>query len=73
MKTARLIKRNLLGKPFDMEEKRQIGSQTTAKDARKSAMKWVRERQELRGVCLANGQKTTLTRVLTTSIGKAPL
>jgi hypothetical protein len=50
MKAARLIKRSRIPRPFGMEEERQAGSQTTAKDARNSVMKWVRERQELRQV-----------------------
>src|SRR6266508_5312840 len=50
MKTARLIKRNQLCKSFDMEEQRQPGSQIASTGARKSAVKWVQERQELRQV-----------------------
>lgn len=50
MKTARLIKRDHMSKPFDAEERRQTSSQIAINDARKSALKWVRERQELRQV-----------------------
>lgn len=50
MKTARLIKRNPLCKSFDIEEQRQAGPQTAVSAARKSAVKWVHERQELRQV-----------------------
>ena len=49
MKNARLIKRNPLSEQSVTEDHRKVDSQP-AVDARKSAMKWVRERQELRQI-----------------------
>jgi hypothetical protein len=49
MKNARLIKRNSLSEQLLTEDHRKADSQPVA-DARKSAMKWVRERQELRQI-----------------------
>ena len=50
MKTARLIKRNLLSKPFDTDGQQQTEPKTTAMNVRKAALNWVRERQEHRQV-----------------------
>jgi hypothetical protein len=47
MKNARLIKRNSLREQFPTEDHRKTDSQSVV-DVRKSAMRWVRERQELR-------------------------
>jgi hypothetical protein len=49
MKNARLIKRNSLSKQFHTEDRQDTDSQPVS-DVRKSAMKWVRERQELRQI-----------------------
>jgi hypothetical protein len=49
MKNARLIKRNPLSEQPLTEDHRRTDSQPVI-DVRKSAMKWVRERQELRQI-----------------------
>jgi hypothetical protein len=49
MKNARLIKRNPLSEQPNTEDHRKADSQPVI-DVRKSAMKWVRERQELRQI-----------------------
>lgn len=49
MKNARLIKRNPLSEQPITEDHRKADSQPVI-DIRKSAMKWVRERQELRQI-----------------------
>jgi hypothetical protein len=49
MKNARLIKRNPLSEQSITEDHRKADSQPVV-DARKSAMSWVRERQELRQI-----------------------
>ena len=49
MKNARLIKHNSLSEQPPPEDHRKADSQP-AIDVRKSAMKWVRERQELRQI-----------------------
>ena len=49
MKNARLIKRNSLSKQFHSKDRQDTDSQPVI-DVRKSAMKWVRERQELRQI-----------------------
>jgi hypothetical protein len=49
MKSARLIKRNLLFEQLLAEDHRKADSQPDV-DSRKSAVRWVRERQELRQI-----------------------
>ena len=49
MRNARLIKRNSLSKQFHTEVRQETDSQSII-DVRKSAMKCVRERQELRHI-----------------------
>jgi hypothetical protein len=49
MKNARLIKRSSLSERSPTEDHRKADSQPVV-DAKKSAMKWVRERQELRQI-----------------------
>ena len=49
MRNARLIKRNSLSRQFHTEFRQETDSQPII-DVRKSAMKWVRERQELRQI-----------------------
>ena len=49
MKNAKLIKRNALSEQPLTEDHRKADSQSVI-DVRKSAMKWVRERQELRQI-----------------------
>jgi hypothetical protein len=49
MKNARLIKRNSLSEQPLTEDQRRTDSQPVI-DVRKSAMRWVRERQELRSI-----------------------
>jgi hypothetical protein len=49
MKNARLIKRNSRSEQFHTEDRRETDSQPLT-DVRKSAMKWVRERQESRQI-----------------------
>jgi hypothetical protein len=49
MKNARLIKRNPLSGQFQTEDRQETDSQPVV-DIKKSAMKWVRERQELRKI-----------------------
>ncbi len=49
MKSARLIKRNSLSEQLIVEDYRKADSQPFV-DERKSAVRWVRERQELRQI-----------------------
>jgi hypothetical protein len=49
MKNARLIKRNPLSERFPTEDHRKAASQPVI-DVRTSAMKWVREWQEMRQI-----------------------
>jgi hypothetical protein len=49
MKNARLIKRNPLSEQPITEDHRKADSRAVV-DVRKSAMKWIRERQELRQI-----------------------
>jgi hypothetical protein len=49
MKNAKLIKRNSLSEQFPTEDHRKADYQPIV-DAKKSAMKWARERQELRQI-----------------------
>ncbi|HEY6399814.1 MAG TPA: hypothetical protein VI479_00305, partial [Blastocatellia bacterium] len=49
MKNVRLIKRNSLSEQSLTEDRRKADSQSIG-PARKSAMRWIRERQELRQI-----------------------